>query len=169
MSADGGLRRLLPPPRRRPNLLAVLLRWRAELLVVGALATLWHYAGAGAVGVACALVAVLGFFIAPVRSVLGGALQAVVTMHRVRTGLVQAGVADRSGRIPWVVTATARNDVVLVGLWLHTGTTRADVDAAAEVLATACGAATVEVHPRTLRRDRVVVAVVRPRWGRPTR
>ncbi|QJY46182.1 hypothetical protein [Pseudonocardia broussonetiae] len=169
MSADGGLRRLLPPPRRRPNLLTVLLRWRAELLVAGVLASLWHYAGAGAVGALCAVVAVLALLVPPVRNVLGGAAQAVVTMHRIRSGLVQAGVADRAGRIPWVVTATARNDVVLVGLWLHAGTIRADVDAAAEVLAAACGAATVEVHPRTLRRDRVVVAVVRPRWGWPTR
>jgi len=44
-----------------------------------------------------------------------------------------------------------------------------DLRRATSVLATACGAAEVEIHHRSLRQDRVVVAVVRPRWGWPTR
>lgn len=169
MNTDGGLRRMLPPPHRRPGLLAVLVRWRAELLFVGIGASLWHYAGGAAVGAVCTLLAVLTAFVPPVRTVVRNAVQAVLTMHRVRSGMVQAGIADRSGRVPWIVGATARRDVVLVSLWLHSGTVPDDLRGATSVLATACGAAEVEIHQRSLRQDRVVVAVVRPRWGWPTR
>jgi hypothetical protein len=169
VSTDGGLRRILPPPRRRPGLLAVLVRWRAELLLVGAVASLWHHAGGVAVGAAGVLLVVLTAFVPPVRVVVRDAVQSVLAMHRVRSGMVQAGVADRRGRVPWIVGATARKDVVLVSLWLHSGTVPDDLRGATPVLATACGAASVEIHQRSVRQDRVVVAVLRPRWGWPTR
>lgn len=170
MSRDGRLRRILPPPRRRPNLLSILVRWRAEVLLAGSLASLWHYTNGAVVGATLSVATVLVVLVPPIRSAVGNVAQAVVTMHRVRSGLVQAGIADRAGRVPWVVTATARDDIVLVGLWLHAGTTPDDLRGdAAEVIATACGAAAVEIHQRSLRRDRVVIAVVRPRWGWPTR
>jgi hypothetical protein len=169
VTADGGLRRILPPPRRRPGLLAVLVRWRAELLVVGAVAGAWHWGGGAAVGVAAATAGVLTLLVEPVRTIVRDAVQSVVCMHRVRSGLVQAGVADRKGRIPWVVRAWCRGDVVLVHLWLISGTTVADIRSSCSVIATSAGAAKVEVHQRSLRQDRAILAVYRPRWGWPTR
>lgn len=169
MTADGGLRRILPPPRRRPGLLAVLVRWRAELLLVGVVAGCWHWAGGAAVGVGAVTAGVLTLFVEPVRTIVRDVVQSVVCMHRVRSGLVQAGVADRTGRIPWVVRAWCRGDVVLVHLRLISGTTVDDVRSSCSVIATSAGAAKVEVHQRSLRQDRAVLAVHRPRWGWPTR
>lgn len=168
MSADGEFRRAFPPPRRRPGLGSVLVRWRAELLIVGLVATMWAYTGGAVVGALALGGGVLVAFVPAVRSVAVGASQALIVMHRIRSGLVQAGVADRSGRLPWIVGARSRGEVVLVSLWLHGGTTLDDLRGARTVLATACGAVEVEVYERSPRRDRAVLAVARPRWGWPS-
>lgn len=170
MSTDsGGMRRLLPPPRRRPSLLAVALRWRIELLLIGAIAGLWQLVGPAALGWAAVAVIVAAVLVRPVRRALRGLLQATVAAHRVRSGLVQAGVAGRSGRLPWIVASRPRGDAVLVSLWLPAGTAVDDLRAAIPVLATACGAAGVEVMQRSSRQDRAVLAVAQPRWGWPNR
>lgn len=146
----------------------MLVRWRAELLLLGCAVAVWHYAGGVVVGLLGLAMAALIAFVPPVRSALRATLQSVIAMHRVRSGLVQAGVGDRRGRLPWIVTARASGEVVLVSVWLNSGTVPDDLRAAAPVIATACGAAAVEILHRSPRRDRAVVAVVRPRWGWPT-
>ena len=93
----------------------------------------------------------------------------IVTLHRVRAGLVQAGVGDRTGRPPWLPWARPIGAKgVVVGVWLRAGTTPGDLRAAAPVIAAACGATVVEVEQHG-RDDRVELHVVRPRWGWPGR
>jgi hypothetical protein len=99
----------------------------------------------------------------PVRRLTVGVLQSIVVSHRVRDGLVRAGVADRTGRRPWILGARPFGDAVLVSLWLRAGTTLEDLYRAAPVIEAACGAAKVVVTHRTPRRDRAVLIVLRPR------
>lgn len=142
------------------------VRWRAELLLTGAVAALTHYGGTAVLMITAVTATVLIGGVPVVRTVVVDIVTSVICMHRVRVGLIEAGVASRSGRIPWVVSAWTRDDITLVKVWLVAGTTVDDLRRATGVLATACGAATVEVHHRSLRQDRAVLAVARPRWGR---
>lgn len=168
MSA-GGFRRLLPPPRRRPTLLAVLVRWRAELLIGGCVAAAWQVGNGLAVQIGALVLAVLVAFVPQVRRAAVGLAQALVVPHRLRAALAQAGVADRTGRLPWIVAARPRGDAVWVSVWLRAGTTVGDLEHATPLIAGACGAAHVVVLRRTVRQDRAVVLVQRPRWGWPGR
>jgi len=170
-SPDEVFRRLTPPPGRArwPGLLTVLGRWRAELLLVGAVAGLWHWVGGLVVGLVGMALAVLVAAIPAVRRGFVCLLQTVVVPHRVRAGLVQAGVGDRTGRPPWLPWARPIGTKgMVVGVWLRAGTTPGDLRAAAQVVAAACGATAVEVEQHG-RDDRAELHVVRPRWGWPGR
>jgi hypothetical protein len=140
-----------------------------ELLLAALVAGLWHLVGGIAVGVVALVAAAVAAAVPTVRHGLIGALQAVVVPHRVRAGLVQAGVGDRTGRPPWLPWArpTGAKGVV-VGVWLRAGTTPGDLRAAAPVVA-ACGATAVEVEQHGSRDDRAEFHIVRPRWGWPGR
>ena len=158
-------RRILPPPRRKPGIGTIAVRWRIELLL-GTAITLWAvllgWLTIGVVAVAA------GVALAVNPSARRGAvrvLQAVIVPHRVRSGLVQSGVTDRSGRLPWLVRAYSRGETVLVHVWLRAGTTPGDLRRARVVLRTACGAAEVDIHNHPTRHDRAVIIVFRPRWG----
>jgi hypothetical protein len=168
-SGAWGMRRLVPPPRRRPSLLQIAVRWRVELFLLAVVAVLWQLAGPEPLGWAVLVIAVAAMAVRPVRRTLLGLVQATVAAHRVRSGLVQAGIAERSGRLPWIVAARPRGDAVLVSIWLISGTAIDDVRDAAGVLATSCGATRVDVLQRSPRQDRAVLAVIQPRWGWPTR
>ncbi|TDP98178.1 hypothetical protein [Labedaea rhizosphaerae] len=159
------LRRVLPPPRRRPSLVTIAVRWRIELLLgtaiglwVGLLGWLPLTVAAGAVAVALAVNPSL-------RRGAARVLRAVIVPHRVRSGLLQSGVTDRSGRLPWLVRAYSRGETVFVHVWLRAGTTTGDLRRARAVLRAACGAADVDVHHHPTRHDRAVIVVFRPRWG----
>lgn len=158
-------RRLLPPPRRRPGPLAIAVRWRRELLVAGVLGyTVWGLGPSVAVLLAAVVVAAF-LTLPPLRGIGRRELQAVVVPHRARTGLLQAGVASRTGKLPWIVTSRGRGDAVVLSVWLPAGVTVDDVDASREVVAAACGAAEVHIVAPGPRRDRLLLVVVRPRWG----
>jgi hypothetical protein len=169
MNGDGGLRRILPPPRRRPGLLAIVVRWRAELLILGGIAMVWYQVGPIPVLVAGLMMALFGTLIPAVGRVVLGVLLAIVVPHRVRSGLVQSGVVDRTGRPPWIMWARPDGDDVLLDLWLRAGTTAEDLREAASVIAAATGATRVDVGHRSARQDRAVLVVHRPRWGWPGR
>ena len=116
-------------------------------------------------GVGVAVLAGLTLGVPLVRRVVVGVIQSVVVPHRLRSGLVQAGVTDRAGRLPWIMWARSRGDAVLVEVWLRSGTTPGDLRQAAPIIAAASGAATVDVVHRSPRHDRATVIVYRPRWG----
>src|SRR4051794_40747754 len=98
MSDVGPLRRVFPPRRRRPGLLAVLLRWRVEILLVCGVVALWHYFGSEVAVVVVAVGAALAVVLPPPRRLLVALIQSIVVPHRLRSALVQAGVTDRDGR-----------------------------------------------------------------------
>jgi hypothetical protein len=137
------------------------------MALVALVAGLWWLGGGLVVGVAVLAMSVLMVVVPTVRRVFIGALQAIVVSHRVRAGLIQAGVGDRTGRPPWLPWARpAGTKGVVVGVWLRAGTTPGDLRAAAPVIAAACRAAVVEVE-QDGRDDRLELHVVRPRWGWP--
>ncbi len=147
----------------------MLVRWRAEFLLLGLVAGLWYLVGGEAVGWIAGITVLLARLVPPFGQALVGVVQAMIASHRVRSGLVQAGIADREGRLPWITAFRPQGDAVVVSLWLHSGTCPDDLRAAAPVIATACGAADVEVLQRSSRQDRAVIMLARPRWGWWTR
>lgn len=161
------LRRVLPAPRRKPSLASVAVRWRLELLLTAAFAGWWVLVGPLVLGIVAVAVALMLVVNPSARRGLVGVLRALVVPHRVRAGLVQAGVTDRGGRLPWLVRSYARGETVFVNVWLRAGTTTGDLRRARAVLRAACGAADVDVHPHRTRHDRATVVVYRPRWGWP--
>lgn len=91
---DGGMRRVLPPTLHRPGPVAVLVRWRVELLLLGGVAALWHYGGTlalGLLGAALATLLALGVVVPGIRAVLVAAAQTVLAPHRVRSGWPRRG------------------------------------------------------------------------------
>ena len=165
MATDDDLRRLWPPPRRNPNILDFLVRWRVEI-VLGILAvTAWHYLGGRTIAIAGAISLASVIALHPVRQLAVRCWELLISPHRVRAGLVQAGVADRRGALPWVLWAVPIGRAVRVDLILRAGTTVEDVFRATPVIAGACGAADIEVAQRPGRPDRVSVILLRPRWG----
>lgn len=165
-------RRITPPPGPppRPSVFAVIARWRIELLVAALVAGLWHLAGGVVVGLVAVALALSAAAVPAVRRLVAAAIRVVVVPHRVRAGLVQAGVGDRSGRPPWLPWARPVGpNGVSVAVWLRAGTTQSDLRAATSVIAAACGATAVAIEQRGSRHDWAVVLVVRPRWGWPGR
>jgi hypothetical protein len=167
--SDENLRRLLPPPRRRPGPAAVCVRWRVEIAVAVVVGVAWHELGGPAVGMFGLALATVLVVDRGARRLALGLVQAVVVPHRVRAGLVQAGVGDRAGRLPWLVAARPRGDAVRVTMWLRAGTSLDDLVRAGPVVATACGALDVGVERYSARQDRAALVVTRPRWGWWTR
>jgi hypothetical protein len=105
--------------------------------------------------------------IGPVRRVVVVLIQTIVMPHRLRSALVQAGITDRDGRLPWITWARPKGDAVIASVWLRAGTTPDDLRSNTSVISTACGAEGVEVIQRSARQDLVKVVVYRPRWGLP--
>lgn len=169
--SDGELRRIFPPPRRRPNPFVVGGRWWFELGVVGAavlgVKSAVDLVGPGASWSLGVLVLVGLCASAPVRKALSALGQRFVVPHRVRVGFVQAGVSNRDGRLPMIVRSRCRRDQARLWLWLPAGVLVDDIEAARPVIATSCGAAEVVVLPNPRRYDRALLIVVRPRWGWP--
>jgi hypothetical protein len=158
-------RRILPPPRRRPGPLTVLVRWRVEILLLVVVAAVWHVAGGAALGI---LAVVLASLVLTIPAVRPGALlvwQLLAVPHRVRAAFVQAGVATRSGYLPWVFWARPDGQAVRVAVGLRSGIAVRDLRDAVPVILSACGAAQVEIVPSPDRADRVAVAVISPRRG----
>jgi hypothetical protein len=85
----------------------------------------------------------------------------VVTQHRIRTGLTQAWVFSRSGRIPMVLWTRPVHEGEQLLLLLRPGLTAADLEAAAPVLAAACWAREAVVVPHSTRAALVRLVVVR--------
>lgn len=175
MMSDGELRRIFPPPRRRPNPLIIGGRWWFEVGVIGALAIgskavidLVGGQSAAIIGLVGLVVVALSAFVAePVRDTLAALAQRFVVPHRVRVAFVQAGVANRDGRLPMIVRSRCRRDQARLWLWLPAGVITDDLEKAGPVIATSCGAAEVVVLPNPARYDRALLIVVRPRWGWP--
>ena len=166
MSDVSPVRRVFPPPGQ-PGLLEVLVRWRVEILLVCGVVALWHYAGGEVAAVLAMVGTALTMVLKPARRFLVAMIQSVVVPHRLRSALVQGGVTDRDGRLPWIMWARPKGDAVVASVWLRSGTTPADLRSAIPVVSAACGAQATEVVRRFVRQDWAAVVVHRPRWGLP--
>ncbi|GAA2902850.1 hypothetical protein GCM10010472_71320 [Pseudonocardia halophobica] len=162
------LRRLEPERRLRFAPGATLARWWRELTLLGGLGVLWSEFGWVAPVTTVGTVA-LSLLFGPARERVAGEVLALVVLHRVRVGCVWAGLENRSGNLPLLVNARPCGEAVVVTAFCRLGTRREDFAAAAEVIAEACGALRVIVARDSPRRERMLIVVVRPRWGWPGR
>jgi hypothetical protein len=166
MTEGADLRRIHPPPRRRPGLLAILVRWRVEILLLCALVSAWNAFGTRVIVIVVSMLLVVAAVYPPVRRAALLAWHLLAVPHRVRSAFVQAGVASRQGYLPWLFVASPAGIAsVSVYVGLPSGTTVRDVREAVPVILTACGAERVEVNAHQTRADRLTVVVVRPQWG----
>jgi hypothetical protein len=153
--------------RRRPNPFVVAYRWRYEVGLTAMAATGWVELPPAAAVTATGLLAA-GTVTAAAhrgsRRILVQAVQHVLVQHRVRTGCLQAGLANRDGDLPRIMHTRTRGDVVTVTVWLPAGLAPEDVADEAPRLAAACGAQRVQAVIESSR-DRVRLVVTRPRWG----
>lgn len=153
--------------RRRPNPFVVAYRWRYEAGLGAVAVTGWAELPPAPALTATGLLAV-GTAAAAAhrgsRAVLIRAVQHVLVQHRVRTGCLQAGLANRDGDLPRIMHTRTRGDVATLMVWLPAGLGPEDVAAEAARLAAACGAQRVQVVIESSR-DRVRLVVTRPRWG----
>lgn len=152
------------PHRRRPFPILVFWRWRWELGAT--LSTYWLGWAVGPVTMGCALglVAVVGLGWPPARAVLTARARAVIVQHRLRVGMVQAGVLSWSGWLPAILWTSPTAIGARVVLWCPAGV---DVNAffgTHQLLAAACWASEVRVY-RHSRWANVVVLVVVARPG----
>jgi hypothetical protein len=165
VTSEPDWRRLLPPPRRRPGLVAIVVRWRVEVLLVLAVGAMWQLGGGRVVELLAGVTALGLAATATGRAVAVVAWQLLAVPHRVRSAFVQAGVASRQGRLPLIFWVRPDGAAVVVSAGLRSGITVRDLRDAVPVILGACGATHVEIVPRPSRPDRVTVVVVRPRRG----
>jgi hypothetical protein len=141
----------------RPNPLVVAWRWRYELCTAATLALLAVRTGA-LWTVAATLAAGTAFAVLPP---LRWRIWCIVTAHRVRTGLKEAWVYSRSGRLPMVLWTRPVHEGEQLLILLRAGMSAADVATAARVLAATCWAREVRVEPHPTRAALVRLVVVR--------
>ena len=158
-------------PVHRPGLIERSWCWRWEIGILTALGTL---TGLIAVSVGIpGLIAAAGAGLAastgllcwpPARHRIIAQFWCVITPHRIRAGCINMWVQSRNGRLPVVLRCTPQYYGERAVVWLRTGLTAADMNAARDALAVACLATEVRVLPDPRRAYLVTLEVVR----RPT-
>jgi hypothetical protein len=144
----------------RPSLLTVGWRWRYELLLSVAVPTaVWLLVRAIGAPLACVVIAsFLALVVASssVRLLVTACAWCVITPHRVRTGMAQAWIHSRDGKMPFVLCTRRKPFGQRVYLWCRAGTSAEDFVWARHLIAAACWAREV----RVLRSERFVHLVV---------
>jgi hypothetical protein len=158
----------------RPGPFGLAWHWRYELGLVTGLAVVGLASGY-VIGAAWLIVtAVIGLALltgglawpASRRRLIARAW-CVVTPHRVRTGCAHAWVQTRNGRLPTVLYTTPAAFGERVTLWCRAGITAADLEAARDILRSACWASDVRVVTSVRYRHIVVLEVIRRLPGEP--
>lgn len=158
----------------RPGLFSLAWHWRYELGLVTVLAVVGLASGY-VLGVAWLIaIAVIGLALLagglawpPSRRRLIARAWCVITPHRVRTGCAHAWVQTRNGRLPTVLYTTQAAFGERVTLWCRAGITAADLEAARDILRSACWASDVRVVTSVRYRHIVVLEVIRRLPGEP--
>src|SRR5580704_3707993 len=152
----------------RPHLFSRLWHWRYELgLIVGGLlgaVTIGYTLGLDwLIAVAAATMGILAVAMTwpPSRQALMARAWCVITPHRVRTGCTHAWIQTRDGRLPVVLYTVAADFGERVWLWCRAGITAGDLEAAREILRSACWASDVRVVVNDRRSHIVVLEVIR--------
>jgi hypothetical protein len=158
----------------RPGPLAWAWHWRYELgLTVGlalvALAGGYELGAAWLIAIAAIglVLVIAGLAWPPSRKRLIARAWCVITPHRIRTGCMHAWIQTRDGRLPTILYTTAADFGERVTLWCHPGITAGDLDAARDILCTACWASDVRVVASPRYRHIVVLEVIRRAPAQP--
>jgi hypothetical protein len=134
------LRRLWPARRPFPLLLAWYWRYEAILTVaVGGI--VWALSdligGLSTLFVLMVTTTLIGL-VPSTRDIVVRIFWHIVTPHRVRRGLVEAGIYSRKGRVPEVLRVRSVPSGELVSLWCFAGTSFAEISQGLGVIGTAC-------------------------------
>ena len=152
----------------RPALIARVWHWRYELgliagVVLGTVGIGITLGPGWLIAAAAAMMAVLAAALSWPRSRQRIIARAwcVITPHRVRTGCAHAWIQTRDGRLPVVLYTVPAHFGERVWLWCRAGITAGDLQAARDVLRSACWASDVRVVLNDRRSHIVVLEVIR--------
>jgi hypothetical protein len=152
----------------RPGLIAWMWHWRYELgLIAGVLLGtigIGYTLGLGwliAAATAAMTIGVAAMAWPPSRQRVMARAWCVITPHRVRTGCTHAWIQTRDGRLPVVLYTVPAEFGERVWLWCRAGITAGDLEAARDILRTACWASDVRVVVDDRRSHIVVLEVIR--------
>jgi len=154
-------------PVARPGIVSRLWHWRYELgLIAGVLLAaiaIGYTLGPGwLIATAAAMVIVAAALAWPAsRRRIAARAWCVITPHRVRTGCTHAWIQTRDGRLPTVLDTTTAAFGERVWLWCRAGITAGDLEAARDILRSACWASDVRVVLNDRRSHIVVLEVIR--------
>ena len=152
----------------RPALIARVWHWRYELgliagVVLGTVGIGITLGPGWLIAAAAAMMAVLAAALSWPRSRQRIIARAwcVITPHRVRTGCAHAWIQTRDGRLPVVLYTVPEHFGERVWLWCRAGITAGDLEAARDILRSACWASDVRVVVNDRRSHIVVLEVIR--------
>jgi hypothetical protein len=152
----------------RPGLIARVWHWRYELgliagLVLGTVGIGITLGPGWLIAVAAAAVAIVAVALIwpPSRQRITARAWCVITPHRVRTGCARAWIQTRDGRLPVVLYTVPAHFGERVWLWCRAGITAGDLEAAKDILRSACWASDVRVVVNDRRSHIVVLEVIR--------
>jgi hypothetical protein len=152
----------------RPGIFGLLWHWRYEITIgiglPGAAVAIGYTLGIGwLIGIAALGFALLtaALFWPPSRAGLVARAWCVITPHRIRTGCKHAWVQTRDGRLPVVLYTKPTDFGEQVLLWCRAGITAEDLEAARDIISTACWARDVRVITSDRGRHLVVLEVIR--------
>ena len=152
----------------RPGLIARVWHWRYELgliagLVLGTVGIGITLGPGWLIAVAAAAMAIVAAALSwpPSRQRIIARAWCVITPHRVRTGCAHAWIQTRDGRLPVVLYTVPAQYGERVWLWCRAGITAVDLEAAREILRSACWASDVRVVVNDRRSHIVVLEVIR--------
>lgn len=147
-----------PPP-------AILWRWRYEVLLAALISVGGYLLVAAVGGLAASAVVVataaLAIVVRPLRGETVAFFWWMVTPHRVRTGMAQAWIHSRDGKIPVVVRTTRQHYGERMHVWCRAGTSAEDFVWGRHLIAAACWARDVRVSRSTRYAHVVVLDVIR--------
>jgi hypothetical protein len=150
-------------PRRRTSLPACIWAWRKEFVLAVGIAVLFVVLvrTSSTAGAVAGLSAAVGVFSPPWSDRLKAFGWRLITPHRLRAGLCQARIENRSGRRPMIVRITSEPFGERLLLRCPAGTSAEDIHAKRDVLRAACWAADVRVARDEQRSHLVTVDVIR--------
>ena len=150
-------------PRRRALLPALIWAWRKELALAAGIAFLFVVVvrTSSLAWAVVGLSAVAGAFSPPWSEQLKAFGWQLVTPHRLRAGLYQARIENRSGRRPMIVRISGEPFGERLLLRCPAGVSAEDIHAARDILRAACWAADVRVARDEQRSHLVIVDVIR--------
>jgi hypothetical protein len=148
------------------QVLVTVWRWSAELVLLACLLYLLGKAEQFGVSATVFLLVLALLLVAlavysPTRAVLGGVFWVFVTRHRLRTFFVEARIFNRSGKLPWVLTAYPTAVGERCWVWLMPGLSVNDLKDTAEQIATATWSRTARIERHRSRGALVRVDVIR--------